>query len=274
MKITHTLILGAVTIMFITACSTASRVAGTSTPVTNPPVHDPFRASPAPSMELIFHDEFNSDQLNTSLWSTEHWWGRTNPPELEYYTSDALRSDNGTLSIIGDKRARGGMDYTSGIVTTINSFSFTYGYAEIRARIPSGQGLWPAFWLTNDNGRKDKAWSEIDVFEFLCQQPNVLYMTLHYTDEQQKSRQIGTHIEGPDFSRDFHTYAVDWSPQAVIWYIDGVEQFRVTEHVPNGAMYVIANLQIGGNWPGSPDQTTAFPAHYDIDYIRVYQVAR
>ncbi|HLO13941.1 MAG TPA: glycoside hydrolase family 16 protein [Anaerolineales bacterium] len=255
----------------VTGCRVASTVLPTPTLWASVPVGPTATTLPTPTMALVFNDEFDSSHLNTNVWYTEHWWGRTNPPELQYYATDAFLLSDGILNIMGNKRSMGGMDYTSSIISTIKSFSFTDGYIEMRAKIPAGRGLWPAFWLTNDDGNKNKIWSEIDVFEFLCQEPTVLYMTFHYEDEQGQSRQIGTHINGPDFSKDFHIYAVNWSSESIVWFVDGVEQFRVTEHLPSEPMYIIANLQIGGNWPGPPDDTTSFPANYQIDYIRVYQ---
>jgi MYXO-CTERM domain-containing protein len=82
----------------------------------------------------------------------------------------------------------------------------------------------------------------------------------------------GEQYVGPDFTQDFHTFAVDWDAQRVIWYVDDVERFQhAGPGVPQVNMYVIANLAIGGGWPGAPDGTTPFPANYDVDYIRVYE---
>ncbi len=81
----------------------------------------------------------------------------------------------------------------------------------------------------------------------------------------------GDKFVGPDFTKSYHTYAVDWQPNEIVWYVDGVERFHVTENVPSVPMYILANLAVGGDWPGNPDATTPFPSYMDIDYIRVYQ---
>jgi beta-glucanase (GH16 family) len=76
---------------------------------------------------------------------------------------------------------------------------------------------------------------------------------------------------GPDFSAGFHAFAAEWKPGEVIWYVDGVERGRSTAGVPAEPMYLIANLAVGGDWPGNPESTTTFPGVMEIDYIRVYQ---
>jgi beta-glucanase (GH16 family) len=219
------------------------------------------------SWPMIFHDEFDGSQLNQSVWADEYLWGRTNPPELQYYAHDAFRQNNGVLSIMAEKKVIQGMNYSSGVITSFDSFIFTYGYVEARVRIPSGQGFWPALWLLDAGGKVE----EIDVAEFLGQDPNVAHMTFHYTDQQGQRQETGSSYQGPDFSQDYHVLGLDWNSTAITWYIDGVECYRIDHNIPNTPMYLIANLAVGGSWPGSPDNTTRFPATFDIDYIRVFQ---
>jgi beta-glucanase (GH16 family) len=217
----------------------------------------PFRGA-----KLIFDDEFSGDQLDTSYWTTEYRWGRTNEPELQYYSPDAIQVEDGILRITADANQMEGMDYTSGMIASYDRFTFTYGYLEMRAKIPAGQGLWPAFWMhLNDDDQS----GEIDIFEFLGHEPNIIHMAYHFPELQQ------FWFNGPDYSQDYHTYAVDWQPDHIIWYIDGVERARATNAIPNEPMYIIVNLAVGGLWPRNPDQSTRFPAYYDVDYIRVYQ---
>jgi hypothetical protein len=217
---------------------------------------------------LVFDDEFEGTRLDTDKWHTELRWGRSNPPEAQYYASDAFKLQRGLLRLKAEKRSMEDHTYTSGIIASFDRFMFTYGYVEIRARVPKGQGLWPALWLLADN---DNSSAEIDMIEILGHEPQRVYTTLHYDDAKGKSQDDGQVYEGLDFSQDFHTFAVDWSPTAVIWFVDGVERFRLTQHVPQEPMYLLANLAVGGEWPGYPDQTTHFPAYFEIDYIRVYQ---
>ena len=166
-----------------------------------------------------------------------------------------------------------GHEYCSGLVSSHASFAQEYGYFEIRAKVPAGQGLWPAFWLLPVTTE----WPpEIDVFEILGDEPRTVHMHVHYEDASGRHQDNGTAFRSPDdFSRDYHTFAVKWGPERIVWYVDGVERHRAEgkRASPNGRMYLIANLAVGGDWPGAPDETTAFPASFDIDYVRVYRRA-
>lgn len=232
-----------------------------------PPPADAAR----PGWTLTFHDEFDGKVLDTSKWLDRYWHGRTHSNnEKQYYAPDGYKVEDGCLKLIAQRRSMGGMPYTSGMVCSFESFAQQYGYFEIRARFPRGQGMWPAFWLLP----ADKSWPpEIDVLEILGHEPDKVYLTNHWRTEDRKHRSKGGHFQGPDFSKDFHTFAVEWTPEAIIWYVDGVERFRSTEGVPHEPFYVIANLAVGGNWPGDPDESTPFPGVMEIDSIRVYQRA-
>ncbi len=216
---------------------------------------------------MVFNDEFNEKQLNRSAWTDEYLWGRTNSPELQYYDPDAFRIGNGILSITAEEKKTQGMNYSSGIITSFDSFTFTYGYVEARVRIPKGQGLWPALWLLDAGGEVE----EIDIAEFLGHDTNTVHMTFHYQDQDGSRHDPGYYFTGPDFSEDYHVLGVDWNSTAIIWYIDGVERYRIDHNIPHEPMYLIANLAVGGDWPGYPDDTTRFPALFEIDYIRVFQ---
>ena len=149
-----------------------------------------------------------------------------------------------------------GFDYTSGMVSSHNKFSFRYGYAEMRARVPSGTGLWPAFWLLPvalDQYDEQKWPPEIDVFEVLGQEPSRAYMTNWYgTWPGSVSLKQGSYfIHNTDFSQGFHIYAVEWTPTGITWYIDDQICFESTSGVPQEEMYLLATLAVGGNWPGS-----------------------
>jgi beta-glucanase (GH16 family) len=218
---------------------------------------------------LTFHDEFDGTALDTSRWNDQYWHGRTHSNnELEYYAPDGYEVRDGRLRLKGERRAMGGRDYTSGMITSLGHFAQTYGYFEIRARFPKGKGLWPAFWLLPTT----KKWPpEIDVLEILGHEPTKVYFSTHWRDEQGQHRGNTSSYTGPDFSADFHTFAAEWKPGEVIWYVDGVERGRSTAGVPAEPMYVIANLAIGGDWPGNPTLGTTFPGVMEIDYIRVYK---
>lgn len=220
-----------------------------------------------PRGAVIFEDEFSGSRLDRARWQTEMEWGRKTTGELQRYDDSALVVDGGALTVVASKTPDGDRPYSSGAIATFDRFEFTYGYAEIRARMPSGQGLWPAFWLASTD---PAIGSEIDVVEFLGHEPDTVHLAMHYDSD-------GEHFEpqvtyrGEDFTRGWHTFGVEWSPGAVVWYVDGVERARRVVGVPSTPMYLIANMAVGGEWPGDPDPTTEFPASYEIDYIRVYE---
>ena len=240
---------------------------------------------------MIFHDEFNGTALDTSKWTTCYFNFKVgngcdhNQGELELYQPDQVFVSNGTLKLRADRRtvlASNGKtyNYTSGMIstgpTTFNSndtrFAFQYGYMEMRAKVPDGTGLWPAFWTLPT----DLSWPpEIDVFEILGNAPNVINMHYHYPTATGGDDDSGAKWAGPDFSATWHTYAVDWEPDAITWYVDGIERRSYTDasHIVSKPMYLVANLAVGGDWPGPPDRTTQLPGYFQIDYIRVWKKA-
>ncbi len=167
------------------------------------------------------------------------------------------------------------VDYLSGIITTYGNFKMTHGYVEMRARMSEGRGLWPAFWMLPTHYVKDVP--EIDVVEFLGQDVDRLYNTYHYFDTTNNWAKISTPsfpVFNSDWTQDWHTFGMSWSPRKITWYIDGVKTHEIDDSqykIANQPMYLLANLAVGGNWPGSPDSTTPFPASLEIDYIRAYK---
>src|SRR4051812_466582 len=252
---------------------------------------------------LTFADEFNTFQIWDGMtgWDTTggpQWgarvdaWG-TNPynNELEWYVDPTYQPSNGEPALpnpfsIADgilditaaptdpsiQSLIDGQQYTSGMINTFHSFSQTYGYFEMRAELPAGQGIWPAFWLLPQDG----SWPpEIDIMEMLGDDPETLYTTVHSLAPGQTP---GNHTMSQgvsnvaEMSSGYHTYGVDWQPDMLTFYFDGQEVYRTpTPADLNKPMYMIANLAIGGTWPGDADSTTRFPAQMNIDYIRAYQ---
>ncbi len=154
--------------------------------------------------------------------------------------------------------------YTSGMVTSYQKFSFTYGYVEWRAQLPSGQGFWPALWMMPANN----SWPpEIDALETVGNQPNIGNFTYH--PPAGASQGFDKNI--PGLSSGWHTFGVDWEPGSITWYVDGTKVASTTNDVTGDAMYLVMNLAVGGAWPGYPDATTAFPSSLNIDYVRVWQ---
>ncbi len=225
--------------------------------------------------DIIFDEEFSSNTLDTSKWDPEIQWGKKNHGELEYYTPQNLVISNGVLSMIAKPQQMGGMNYTSGAINTDSMvgngpgtiFTHTYGYTEVCAQLPKGNGEWPAIWELQQNGP-----NEIDIMENLGQDTHVVYMTLH--NDSGQATQGATTDSDPDFSAGYHSYAVDWEPNSLTWYIDGQVRHSTTSGVPSGAMYLILNNALNGNvWGKTVDSSTFAngPQSFNVKYVRVYQ---
>lgn len=228
-----------------------------------------------PGWELTLHDEFDGAALDAAKWSDHYWHGRTHANrELEYYASDTVEVKDGLLRLTARevpperRKETAGLPYASGMIEGSGKFAQQYGWFEMRAKLPAGKGYWPAFWLLPAT----RKWPpEIDILEVLGHEPDVAYFTTHWRREGRQLGSDGHKGKGPDLSADFHTFAVDWEPGLVVWYVDGVERARTNKGVPDEPMYVIVNLAIGGDWPGNPDATTKFPQTMLVDYVRVYR---
>jgi beta-glucanase (GH16 family) len=228
--------------------------------------------------KLTFDDEFNafSWRGDGGTWKTSFYFGGRNLPsngELEYYSDRSVGVDpfsivNGALRIEAKPGNQGGLPYTSGLITTEGVFAQTYGYFEMRAKLPAGQGLWPAFWMLP----ADKSWPpEIDPLEAFGQTPTQVHFGAISGDGAQS---FGDWVNvGVDITTSYHTYAVEWTPTTLSYYFDGqlIGQ-GATPSDMHKPMYMLSNLAVGGNWPGAPNGATPFPAHMYIDYIRAYSL--
>jgi beta-glucanase (GH16 family) len=157
--------------------------------------------------------------------------------------------------------------FTSGLITTRGTFSQLYGYFEVRARLPRGKGLWPAFWMMPTSG----GWPpELDVMENLGADPMGYVVTAH-----SKLAKPSAHVvkAGADLSAAPHAFGVAWTAQELVWYLDRREVARQpTPADMNRPMYMLINLAVGGTWGGSPDATTVFPAVYTIEAVRAWRM--
>jgi beta-glucanase (GH16 family) len=231
-----------------------------------PPV--PFgSADPPGTWELVWHDEFDATSIDASRWTVEDA-AIMNNKELQYYTPEAVALRDGSLVIRADKRELRGRDYTSALLDTRAQFSMAFGRFECRAKLPRGQGMWPAFWMLP----LEERWPpEIDILESLGHQPTRAYTTHHWGPEWPANQKTGGHFDGPDFTADFHVFSVEWTPERLDWSIDGVVRFTSTTNIPQDPMYLILNLAVGGNWPGNPDATTKFPQELVVDWVRAFR---
>ena len=241
---------------------------------------------------LRWEDNFDGTELNRQDWNVElHEPGWVNN-ELQSYVDSPeniyLQDGSLVLKPVETKNPDGTVSYTSGRVNTQNKHDFKYGIFEARAKVPEGQGFLPAFWMMPTNENLYGQWprcGEIDIMEVLGNDTTRSYGTLHYGNPHSQSQAGCTLTEG-NFSDEYHTFAVEWLPDRISWYVDGQlihtendwysateGQGEITYPAPfDQPFYIILNLAVGGNWPGNPDETTdiAGSAFY-IDYVRVYQ---
>ncbi len=225
----------------------------------------------------------NTDGTNPGNWA----WGNS---ELQWYSDndpDNTYVSDGTLKIVAKKETSNGMSYTSGRIVTrnIEGGQFKYGYIEMSAKIPADAGVWPAFWmLDNDiyDNPNPESWpgsGEIDIMESSINLwgANKVYGTLHCTAGSGGSP-VFTQETNVSFSDgDFHTYAVDWDDDHIDWYYDGEKKFTYTPaNYENDAwpfcddFYIILNLAVGGNLGGSVPENFV-SSTMEVDYVRVYQ---
>ncbi len=238
-----------------------------------------------PGWNLVWHDEFDGSAVDPKNWTYDlggNGWGNA---EMEYYTNrpENVRVENGMLVIEGRQEDYKGLPYTSARLKSQGLQEFQYGRIEARMKLPSGQGMWPAFWMLGNDINKTTAWpncGEIDIMEYVGKTPDTVYETVHGPGYSGARGLGGRFVLSADsLKNDFHIFALEWESNEIRWYVDGQQVFQVTpEQSPAGAQWVfdhpffiLLNLAVGGGWPGYPDSTTVFPQQYLIDYVRVYQ---
>jgi beta-glucanase (GH16 family) len=179
---------------------------------------------------LVWSDEFNGNNLNTGDWNYDIGngcpslcgWGNN---ELQYYRAENVSVSGGNLVITSLAESYGGASYTSGKVTTKNKQTFLYGRIEMRAKIPTGGGMWPAFWMMPQDDAYGgwAASGEIDIME-AANSTTSIGGTLHFGGSWPNNTSSGGSysLGGTNFADDFHIYAVEWEPDEMRWYVDGV----------------------------------------------------
>ncbi len=227
---------------------------------------------------LVWSDEFENGPLDTDYWNYELGAGGWGNNELQTYTSetDNVHIDSGYLHI--SVLNPSGTHYTSGRLTTQGKKEFTYLRVDIRAKLPEGQGIWPALWMLGSNF-STVGWpgcGEIDIMELLGHEPHIVYGAIHYDSNGYSSRVNNYSLTSGTFSTEFHVFSLIWTPNHLKWLVDGKQFFDLSRSAISGfpldyPQFFIFNVAVGGNWPGYPDETTVFPQHMIVDYIRVYQ---
>lgn len=276
------------------SCGDKNSSGSDTAPETAKPTEAATEAVDVPEIEgysLLWNDEFSGSALDESKWNYEpHEPGWTNEELQEYTTStDNVFLRDGKLVIKAIKSEKNGKDYyTSGKVTGQNKTDFSYGKVVVSAKVPEGQGLWPAIWMMPKEESYYGQWpkcGEIDIMEVLGNDVSTSYGTLHFGEPHGEIQ--GTWgLTGQTYADSFHEYSVEWEPGEIRWYIDGnlyntandwFTAVQGEDEKPYPApfdqpFFVQMNLAVGGTWPGNPDATTDFDkAEFEIDYVRVYQ---
>lgn len=276
--------------------------------------------TPSRSWNLVWHDEFDAPTLDRSKWDFDlgngfydyrvhQWvpgWGNE---ELQYYTADPenVQLRDSCVFIRAVKAPLHGCGYTSARLKTKARdgrvlFSKLYGRIEVRARVPWGKGLWPAIWMlpVDDPYGGWAASGEIDLMEIVGEEPHEVLNSLHFGSSFPRRSLITTTHRLPEGSKvsDWHTYAVEWEPGEIRFFVDGVQtctyrHWWSCSRLENGQgleatseadlnpwpapfdqpFYLLMNVAVGGNFPGHPNAQTPFPAELVVDYVRVYDKA-
>lgn len=241
-----------------------------------------------PGYTLAWSDEFNTTTFDNSSWTAESGdgcpglcgWGNN---ELEYYMAPPanLYLQDGKMIIEARAESYGGKNYTSARIKTAGKKSFKFGRVDIRAILPKGKGIWPAFWMMPQNnvfGNWPSS-GEIDILELIGSEPGKSHSTVHFGPGPGSiniSRSYN--LTAATFNDQFHVFSMEWEQDVMRFYVDDNLFSTVTKadlgaiNYPfNEQFYFIINLAVGGNWPGPPDASTVFPQWLIVDYVRIYQ---
>lgn len=234
-----------------------------------------------PGYSLVWQDEFDGTTLG-SHWNFEVNGNGGGNNELQYYREENTSLVDGNLVIEAKQENFGGRNYTSSRLTTQGTKSFKYGRVDIRAVLPEGRGLWPALWMLGDDITTVgwPACGEIDIMELVGHQANRVHGTIHWQDESASNAHASYGQSKPlatgKFSEEYHVFSIVWDANEIKWYMDDI-LYNTADLTPSELsefhenFFFIFNVAVGGDWPGSPDATTAFPQRMIVDYIRVFQ---
>jgi len=232
--------------------------------------------------ELLFEEHFNTNELNSKIWNYDEGdgcpnlcgWGNN---ERQLYTKNNVDVQDGNLVI---KATKQDSLYYSGKIHTKNKFEFQYGIVEVKAKLPTGHGLWPAIWMLGSD-IDVKGWpacGEIDIMEYVGKEPSTLYTSLHtpssFGNTINSKKTLVKNLE-----KGFHIYKTKWTKESIRFYVDDT---LVYEYAPiqkdektwpyNKPFYMIINTAIGGNFGGPRVDDTIFPKDFKVDYIKVYSI--
>ncbi len=249
------------------------------------------RRSYASGWALTWNDEFNGpdgSEPDPAKWIVESGGDGWGNKELQYYTPrrQNIRQEKGSLVIEAIKEKFTGPDgiernYTSGRLKTEGRFSQRYGRFEARIQIPSGKGIWPAFWILGDDFSTAgwPACGEIDIMENVGSEPAIIRGSMHGPGYSGPNA-LSTAFTLPTgrFSDGFHIFAIEWEPQVIRFFVDDkLYATKTPTDLPAGKrwvhdhpFFILLSLAVGGSFPGSPDNSTVLPQRMLVDYVRVY----
>lgn len=266
-------LIGAAVCMLVSGCFMAESSGS------NSPVPSGKKTLPA-ERTMIWSDEFNGTELDTSSWNYELGdgcpylcgWGNA---ERQLYTTENHSFRNGHLVITARKD---GNVYTSTRITTKNKQSFKYGRIETRAKLATGEGLWPAFWMLGQNIDSVR-WplcGEIDIMEYLGREPGEVFTSLH-TQAGHGDNASFKKTRFADIEQGFHRYAVEWTAEQITFFVDDQLVYNFNPEDKSAAVwpydqpfYILLNLAVGGNFGGPDVDDSVFPQELVVDYVRVY----
>lgn len=249
-----------------------------------------FSFAQADDWKLVWEDQFAGAALDYAKWEIEvNAFGGGNQ-ELQIFTDrkENVRVEDGNLVLEAHRDNHGiagtVREFSSGRIRSKRRGDWKYGKFEMRAKLPRGQGLWPAIWMLPTD-EKYGGWAssgEIDIMEFKGQEPNIVWGTLHYGGGWPKNTHTGETLtlDNGNLTDDFHTFSVEWEENAIRWYLDGklwqTQTQWHSEQAPfpapfNQEFHLIMNLSVGGGFVGPVGGETTFPARMLVDYVRVYQ---
>ena len=227
-----------------------------------------------PVYALTWSDEFDEANIDAAKWTFDLGNLGVNN-EKQFYQAQNATISNGNLVITAKKELVSGQPYTSARMKTQDKFSMTYGRIEARIRLPMGQGMWPAFWMLGAN-ISTVSWpqcGEIDIMEHI-NATNVIYGTMHWNNNGHVSYGSTT-MSTP---ADYHVYAIEWDAKQIRWYIDNTlfQTGNILGNINNtGAFhlpfFILLNLAVGGDFPGSTIDESILPASMYVDYVKVYK---
>lgn len=232
--------------------------------------------------QLMWNDEFDGNSVNTSNWVFEigtgsSGWGNN---ELQYYRQENAKVEGGLLTIEARKETYQGSNYTSTRMITRNKKSFQYGRVDIRALLPKGQGLWPALWMLGNN-IQTVGWpscGEIDIMEMVggSGRENQTHGTVHWDNGGHQYVGGSYTLPSGTFADEYHVFTIIWNETSIKWYVNDTKFYEINitpTHMTefHQKFFFIFNVAVGGNWPGSPNESTVFPQRMKVDYIRLFQ---